>query len=109
MLFIPLKTRRRINIVDEDKRTRPQGHVDEQLDEDRRHRWQHLRSSTHVRCIDISRAPVQQSSRRTCTWIRKPVVDGVLEVEEPLTRKCSPKRGSQAGGERDSWEERMNE
>jgi hypothetical protein len=31
--------RSRTNVVDEDKRPRPQGHVDEQLDEDNRHKW----------------------------------------------------------------------
>jgi hypothetical protein len=57
-----------MNIVGEDNRSRPQGHVVEQVDEDRRHKWQHLRSSTDVQCIDVSQTPIQQTNgRRTRT------------------------------------------
>jgi hypothetical protein len=68
MMFIPLKTKSgntfRTNIVDGDNRSRPQGHVVEQLDEAKRHKWQSLRDTTHIRCIDVVWAPVQRISER---------------------------------------------
>jgi hypothetical protein len=51
------ESRSRTNDVDEDNRSRPQGRVVEQVDEGRFHKREHLHSSTHVQCIDVSWAP----------------------------------------------------
>jgi hypothetical protein len=47
----------RTNVVEEDNRNQPQGHVVEQVDEDEYHKCG-TSEGLHVRCIDVVPAPV---------------------------------------------------
>ena len=78
-MFIPLKTERgdyapAQALTMKTRRSRPQGRrgcnvnlkhrVDEQLNDDEVPKLRHLRSFTHIRCTNVSRAPVQQRQRK---------------------------------------------
>jgi hypothetical protein len=93
-----------MNDVDEDDRSRPQGRIVEQVNEDKCHKWHHLLSSTHVRCIDVSRALVQPSrGRRNIRTgnlaTRQRPEGGVFSSSWPRLQTGEPNQGG---------EERMN-
>ena len=92
---------RRGLLVDEDDQQRQLQHrVDVQLDDDEVPKPRHLRSFTHIRCTNVSRAPVQQSSGRRKTRTRNPAVRWRSKGGRTSSLTSSaPNKGSQGKGE----------
>ena len=91
------------------QRRRPQGRVDEQLDDDEVPKLWHLRSFVHVRCKRLPGSGPAEAAEEEGFGPEIQQRDGVRKVEEPLVNLCQPKQGAKALGEERRGGEEMEE